>query len=232
MQQDLNIARVAALVGEPARAAMLLALGDGRALPVGELAACAGIGAASASEHLRLMRESGLLQMVRQGRHHYHRLASPDVASMLESLMVVAAQHPVRAAAPRIDPLLKAGRTCYNHLAGRLGVAVCDALIAGDCLRIQGDIAHLTPLGISFLADFGIDVRGLQRHPVSKTCIDWSERRHHLSGSLGIALFRRFQELRWVQPHLDSRAVSVTLVGRRGFRETFRFDAPGEQEIP
>ena len=219
--QDLDIARVAALVGEPARAAMLLALSDGKALPAGELAACAGIAAATASEHLRLLREAGLLHRVRQGRHHYHRLASSDVASMLESLMLVAAQRPGGSSTSRVPSRLQEGRTCYSHLAGRLGVGLCDALIRRQCLDIHEDIARLTPHGLNFLRDFGIDVRAWERRPESKTCIDWSERRHHLSGPLGVALLRRLTELDWVQQDLDSRAVTLTTLGRRGLRSRF-----------
>lgn len=220
MAEDLDIARIAALVGEPARAAMLLALGCGRALPAGELAACAGIGAAGASEHLRMLREAGLLDAVRQGRHRYHRIASPQVAAMLESLMLVAAQNPTRPAISRVDPLLRAGRTCYSHLAGRLGVAICDALITADSLHLEADIAHITPRGILVLRELGVNVSTLQRNPVSKTCIDWSERRHHLSGPVGVALFRRCLELKWVRQQLDSRAVTVTSAGVRGFNAT------------
>ena len=123
MTHDIDIARIAALVGEPARAAMLLALGDGRALPAGELAACAGVSAATASGHLGALRDAGLLEVKQQGRHRYYRLASAQVAALLESLMLVAAQSPARAASSRVDPLLQAGRTCYSHLAGRLGEA-------------------------------------------------------------------------------------------------------------
>ncbi len=221
MTQDLDIAHVAALVGEPARAAILLALGDGRALPAGELAACAGIAAATASEHLRLMWEGGLLQRVKQGRHHYHRLASSEVAAMLESLMLVATQRPGEKAMSRVPSRLQAGRTCYSHLAGRLGVSLCDALIRKQCLSIHEDVARLTPRGLDFLRDFGIDVRAWERNPESKTCIDWSERRHHLSGSLGVALQRRLTELGWVQQDLDSRAVTLTALGLRGLRGRF-----------
>ncbi|MBU6439320.1 MAG: helix-turn-helix transcriptional regulator [Betaproteobacteria bacterium] len=219
--QDVDIARVAALVGEPARAAMLLALGDGRALPAGELAACAGVSAATASEHLRLLRESGLLSMLRQGRHHYHRLASPQVGALLESLMLVAAQPPSAGPASRVAPRLQAGRTCYSHLAGRLGVGLCDALIRRDCLRIDADVARLTPQGLAFLGDFGLDTRAWERNPTSKTCIDWSERRHHLSGPLGVALLRRLEQLGWIRQDLDSRAVSLTPAGHRGLRQRF-----------
>ena len=161
---------------------MLLALGDGRALTAGELAACAGVGTATASGHLGAMRESGLLEVVQQGRYRYYRLASAQVAALLESLMLVAAQNPARAAPSRVDPLLQAGRTYYSHLAGRLGVALCDALRARDGLRIDDDIGHFSTEGIRLLEDFGIDVRALRRHAASKTFIDWSERRYHLSG--------------------------------------------------
>ncbi|TAL86040.1 MAG: transcriptional regulator [Rhodanobacter sp.] len=216
-----DIARIAALVGDPARATMLLALGDGRALPAGELAACAGVSAATASGHLGAMREVGLLTVVPQGRHRYYRLASPQVAALLESLMLVAAGNPVGIAPSRVDPLLQAGRTCYNHLAGRLGVAICDALIACHALHIDDDIAHFSPSGIRLLDDFGLDTRTLRRRKISKTCIDWSERRSHLSGPAGVALYRRCLDLGWVRRHLDSRAVSVTTAGIKGFATVF-----------
>ncbi|MCK9366027.1 MAG: ArsR family transcriptional regulator [Metallibacterium scheffleri] len=220
MTHDIDIARIAALVGEPARAAMLLALGDGRALPAGELAACAGVSAATASGHLGAMRDAGLLDVVPQGRHRYYRLASAQVAALLESLMLVAAQNPARVSS-HVDPLLQAGRTCYSHLAGRLGVALCDALIARDGLRIDDDIARFSTEGIRLLEDFGIDMRALRRQATSKTCIDWSERRHHLSGPTGVAIYRRCLQLGWVRHHLDSRAVSVTKIGAKGLQSTF-----------
>lgn len=221
MTHDINIARIAALVGEPARAAMLLALGDGRALPAGELAACAGVSAATASAHLGAMRDAGLLEAKQQGRHRYYRLASAEVGALLESLMLVAAQSPARAPTSRVDPLLQAGRTCYSHLAGRLGVAICDALIAHDAVRIEDDFAQFTPAGITLLGNFGLDTHALHRRPVSKTCIDWSERRHHLSGPVGVAIYRRCIALGWVRHHLDSRAVSVTTEGSAGLRRVF-----------
>ena len=229
MTHDADIARIAALLGEPARATMLLALGDGRALPAGELAACAGVSAATASGHLGAMRDAGLLDVKQQGRHRYYRLASAQVAALLESLMLVAAQNPARVSS-HVDPLLQAGRTCYSHLAGRLGVSICDALIARDGLRIDDDIARFSPEGIRLLEDFGMDVRALRRQPVSKTCIDWSERRHHLSGPAGVVLYRRCLELGWVRHHLDSRAVSVTATGGRGLRDWLGITWPGDAE--
>ncbi len=221
MTHDIDITRIAALVGEPARAAMLLALGNGRALPAGDLAACAGVSAATASGHLGAMREAGLLDVVQQGRHRYYRLASAQVAALLESLMLVAAQSPARALRTRVDQRLQAGRTCYNHLAGRMGVAICDALIERGALRIDEEIAHFTPAGVALLDDFGLDTRALRRRPMSRICIDWSERRHHLSSPVGAAIYRRCLQLGWVRHHLDSRAVSITKAGTKGFESTF-----------
>ena len=227
MTQDIDFARIAALVGEPARASMLLALGDGCALPAGELAACAAVSAPTASGHLGAMREAGLLAVVQQGRHRYYRLASAQVAALLESLMLVAAQNPARAASSCVDPLLQAGRTCYSHLAGRLGVALCDALQRRQCIRIEDDIARLTPDGIRVLGDFGLDAARLRRHPFAKTCIDWSERRHHLGGPVGIALYRRCLDLGWIRHQLDSRAVRLTKAGVAGFASFFGVVAEG-----
>ena len=221
MSNALEVAQIAGLVGEPARANMLLALGDGRALPAGELAACAGVSAPTASEHLAKLVQSGLLISIRQGRHRYYRIASPEVAAMLEAVMVVAAGFPRAAARFRVDPELQRGRTCYNHLAGRLGVAICDALVHKSCVAIDGEVAHLLPIGLDLLADWGVDVRRMSKHPYCRTCIDWSERRHHLGGAAGIAIHKRCLELKWVEHHLDSRAVSVTRAGRLGFERVF-----------
>lgn len=226
MPTAYRISEIAALVGEPARASMLLALGDGRALPAGELAACAGITAPTASEHLARLVRVGLLTSLRQGRHRYFRIASPEVASMLEAVMVVAGSS---RPAPRlrVDPALQRGRTCYNHLAGRLGVAICDALIRGNCIALDADVARVTLHGLRFLETWGLDVRRLRGHPHCHTCIDWSERRPHLAGSVGIAIHKRCIELKWIEPHLNSRAVSVTRAGRLGFERVFGLAGAG-----
>ncbi len=221
MSNALEVAQIASLVGEPARANMLLALGDGRALPAGELAACAGITAPTASEHLAKLEQSGLLISIRQGRHRYYRIASPEVAAMLEAVMIVAAGFPRPAPRFRVDPELQRGRTCYNHLAGRLGVAICDVLVHKSYVTIDGEVAHVLPTGLKFLDTWGIDVRRMGKHPYCRTCIDWSERRHHLGGGVGIAIHKRCLELKWVEHHLDSRAVSVTRAGRLGLERVF-----------
>lgn len=221
MSTAYRIAEIAGLVGEPARANMLLALGDGRALPAGELAACAGISAATASEHLARLEQTGILISIRQGRHRYYRLASPEVAAMLEAVMVVAAGSSRSVRRLGIDSALQCGRTCYNHLAGRLGVAICDALVRASRVVLDGEVARLTPAGLDFLEAWGIDVGRMRRHPHCRTCIDWSERRPHLAGAAGIAIHKRCLALKWIEPHLDSRAVSVTRAGRLGFERVF-----------
>jgi len=216
-----EVAKIAALVGETTRTRMLLALGDGRALPAGELAACADITAQTASGHLAQLVMAGLLTMVRQGRHRYYRLASSHVAALLESVMVVAATSPRPMVSSRVDPALQQGRTCYNHLAGRLGVAICDALVQAHRVILDDAGAHITPGGLVFLESMGIDIRGIRRHPYARTCIDWSERRPHLGGTIGIAIHKRCLELAWIVPHLDSRAVRVTDLGKKQFLSQF-----------
>lgn len=222
MTNVLQVAEVAALVGDPARANMLLALGDGRALPAGELAASAGIAAPTASGHLGRLVQAGLLSVVQQGRHRYYRLASARVGTLLEAVMAVAADAPPRrAVASRADSTLRAGRTCYNHLAGRLGVALADALAEQGHVTLTEEGGEVTPKGIGFLEAFGLDMSASRRRPFCKTCIDWSERRLHLSGQVGAGLCRRCVELGWIERQRDGRAVSVTARGRAGLRETF-----------
>jgi len=219
-----EIARIAALVGEPTRTRILLALGDGRALPAGELAAYADVTAPTASGHLTQLVMAGLLTVVRQGRHRYYRLASGHVAALLESVMVVAATSPHPRVSSRVDPALQQGRTCYNHLAGRLGVAICDALVRTHRVVLDDEGAHVTPDGLIFLDSMGIPIEGIRRQPYSRTCIDWSERRPHLAGTVGIAIHKRCLELKWISPHLDSRAVRVTGIGKKQFLSQFGID--------
>lgn len=159
------------------------------ALPAGELAACAGITAPTASEYLAKLEQSGLLVSVRQDRHRYYRIASPAAAAILEAAMVFATGFPRPTARFRVAPELQRGRTCYNHLAGRLGVAICDALVHKNCVAVDGEVAHLLPIGLKLLADWGIKVRRMSKHPYCRTCIDWSERRHHLGGAPWVSRF-------------------------------------------
>ena len=231
MSDVLQMAEIGALIGDPARANMLLALGDGRALPAGELAYAARVSPQTASGHLARLAGAGLLSVVSQGRHRYYRLASARVGALLEAALAVAADAPPRRTVPgRMDAALRAGRTCYNHLAGRLGVALADALHAAGHVRLAEDGAGVTPQGLDFFAAFGLDLPQTRRRPFCRTCIDWSERRLHLSGELGAALCRHCLALGWIERQRDSRAVKVTEAGATGLRSVFgvTLDAPAE----
>lgn len=222
-----TLAQTAALIGDPARANILSALMDGRALTAGELAWHAGVSAQTASGHLAKLAEARLVAVARQGRHRYHRLASLDVAHAVEALMALAAAGPRRhrPTGPR-DEALRAARTCYDHLAGRLGAALAASLCERGYVVIPDageGVAAVTEAGSRFFgAEFGIDLGATAgRRPLCRTCLDWSERRPHLAGRLGAALCRRSFELGWIAPTRDSRAVAITSAGRLGFAQTF-----------
>jgi DNA-binding transcriptional ArsR family regulator len=198
MPTTAKLASVAALLGDPARAAMMQAMMDGRALTASELARVAGITPQTASSHLARLTGAGLLAMEKQGRHRYHRLATPSMARLIENLMHVAAEiEPARrpvVTGPR-DAALRAARTCYDHLAGRLGVALADALVEGGHVELDSDAGLVTPAGLALLDRVGVDVGLLGAGPAKKgrrvlcrPCLDWSERRPHLAGTLGAAL--------------------------------------------
>ncbi|WP_439598903.1 ArsR/SmtB family transcription factor [Falsiroseomonas sp.] len=224
MSTNAAMAETAALVGDPARAAMLNALMDGRALTAGELAGVAGITAQTASGHLARLAAAGLLAMERQGRHRYHRLATPAVARMLEAIMTVAGAAPPPARPPRIGPAdaaMRRARTCYDHLAGRLGVAIAEAMVARGQLELAPDGGAVTPAGEDFLESLGIRPQPGTRRAFCKPCLDWSERRHHLAGGLGAALCTRCFELGWVKRVPASRTVLVTRAGEAGLRQAF-----------
>ena len=227
MSAGLPISEIGALVGDPGRANMLSVLLDGRALTASELGWSAGVSAATASEHLAKLVAGGLLEVARQGRHRYFRLASPDVARMLESMMVVAnssnAPETRRRATPRIDPSLRRARTCYDHLAGQLGVGIADRLVVQGVLVLGDEAGELTESGRAWLEQLGVTTEpvGRTRRLFCRPCLDWSERRPHLAGRLGAALCRRCSELGWIEHARDSRAVAVTPAGLRGFAEVF-----------
>ena len=223
-----NMAEVAALVGNPARASMLSALTDGRALTASELAFVAGVTGSTASAHLGKLAEEKLVVVAKQGRHRYYRLASPLVARMLEGIMAVASiQAPPRhrPRSPR-DEALRLARTCYDHLAGRLGVAIADSLAERDCVILAEDGGEVTATGEAFLREFGIDLVAPRRHQriFCRPCLDWSERRPHLAGAIGAALACRCLDLGWIARVRDSRAVTISARGREGFRATFGFE--------
>lgn len=221
----IALAEIGALLGDPARANILLALIAGRPLTAGELAWAARVTAQTASGHLAKLTEAGLLAVERQGRHRYYRLASPLIAQMLEGMQVVASlQSPPRyRPASRIDDALRAGRTCYDHLAGRLGVALADAMVARGHVVLAGDGGEATPEGEAFLQRFQVETspRPGQKRCFCRPCLDWSERRPHIAGALGAALAQRCFALGWIARVKDSRAVTITPAGREGLEEAF-----------
>lgn len=219
-----DIARVAALLGDPARANMLTALIGGQSLTASELAREAGVTAQTASSHLAKLEAGALVIRRRQGRHGYFALADQDVAQVIEQLMSLAERTGARRVrtGPK-DPALRRARVCYDHLAGDLGVAMLDALVAqGRIVEAGGDLT-LTPDGHAFAAAFGVDLGG-GRRPACKACLDWSVRRSHLAGTMGAGLLDRFQALKWVRRVPDTRIIQFTPHGLEAFGETFAID--------
>lgn len=224
MKVGPDIALVASLLGDPARANMLTALMGGAALTAGELARHAGVSAQTASSHLAKLRDGGLVAVRRQGRHAYFSLADADVGAVLEGLMGLAARagHQRVRPGPR-EPALREARVCYDHLAGDLGVAMLDGLIAKGRLTEAGETLSLTEAGERFVRAFGVDpdVLAKGRRPVCKSCLDWSVRRSHLAGGLGAALLQRICELGWARREPGTRLVAFSPSGRAAFEETF-----------
>jgi DNA-binding transcriptional ArsR family regulator len=224
MRDGPNIARIAALVGEPARAEILTALLADRALTATELAGIAGVTKQTASVHLARLVDAGLLAVEAQGRHRYFRLAGGDVAHLLESLMGVAFRTgAVRLVTGPREPALRKARVCYDHLAGELAVIVYDGLRARGVLASGGDGIVLTPAGAAWFSSFGIDpALEVTRHRAfCRPCLDWGERRHHLGGALGAALLKRLYELRWAVRGKDTRIVTFTPKAEQELRFAF-----------
>lgn len=214
-----SLAEVAALIGDPARANILQALADGRALTAGELAWHAGVSAQTTSGHLAKLAEAQLIALEKQGRHRYFRLASPEVAEAMEALMLVAANGPKRhrPTGPR-DEAMRTARTCYDHLAGKLAVALADRLSAREFIILSDGAAAITEDGHSFFRDFGLDLdpQGKNSRPLCRTCLDWSERRSHLGGALGAALLNLMIDRNWVHREAG-RVLHFTPAGVAGF---------------
>jgi DNA-binding transcriptional ArsR family regulator len=214
-----DVARFAALVGDPARARMLTALMSGIALTATELAAEAGVAASTASAHLAKLSEAGFLAIEKQGRHRYFRLADADLAAVLETLTVVATRS---VGLPAADPALRLARVCYDHLAGQRGVWLLDALRGRHLL--SGPDCAVSQEGTVFFARLGLDLREVarSRRAFARPCLDWTERRHHLGGALGAALLDRIFELGWAHREIDGRAVVFTERGERAFRDALK----------
>jgi DNA-binding transcriptional ArsR family regulator len=218
-----NLVEVAALVGDTTRATILAALMSGHALTGTELAHLARVSKSTASEHLARLTDARLISVIRQGRFNYYRIASPLVAQMLEGMIAVAAIELPARYRPRSaqEDALRIARTCYNHLAGRLGVAIADALVARGHVELGEEGGEVTPSGMRFFADFGADLTHTHGRVFCKPCLDWSERRYHLAGTVGTAIWARCLERRWLVRDRDSRAVRVTREGTHGLREAF-----------
>jgi DNA-binding transcriptional ArsR family regulator len=226
METGPRIAHVASLVGDPTRASILTALLAGRALTASELAYTSGVTPQTASEHLAKLSDAGLLAQEKQGRHRYFRLASPLVGSMLEGLMVVA--HDQTAHAPETwkgSEALRNARTCYDHIAGRLGVRICDRLIERSHVVLNEDGGVVTSSGRAFLREIGVELRNeTKRRVLCRPCLDWSERRPHLAGSIGSALLTHAFSKDWIRRVRDGRALAVTALGRRSFADVLEIE--------
>jgi DNA-binding transcriptional ArsR family regulator len=227
MKAGPDIAMVASLVGDPARANMLTALLSGRALTASELAQEAGITPQTASSHLSKLETGGLIEPEKQGRHRYYRLTGSDVAGVLEGLAGLAARagHMRVRTGPK-DPELRRARICYDHLAGDLGVQMLDSMKKQRLIRQSKDAMELTGEGKRFISkalQIDADMLIHPRRPVCKACLDWSERRHHLAGTLGAALMERFTELKWAarDPTPGSRVVNFSRNGEKRFAALF-----------
>jgi len=228
------IAEIAALAGDPARANILSALLDGRAMTATELAYAAHVTPQTASAHLAKLTEAGLISATPSGRHRYFRLTSAKVAQMLESIGSVAIDN-----RPRFRPLsrqaaqLRDARVCYDHLAGRLGVAIADAMIRRGYIVIEDEGGHLTDAGTRYLSELGIDLYdpALQRRRhMCRACLDWTERRPHIGGAIGAALAERLLAMGWVARAKDSRAVTLTAAGERGLRDGLGMSLADDQK--
>lgn len=224
MKNGPNIAPIAALIGDPARANMLSALMSGKALTATELSIEANVSAQTASSHLKKLLEGGLLTLRKQGRHRYYAIAGEDIIDVLSSLMGIADKggHSRTHTGPR-DGAMRKARRCYNHLAGEMGTQLFDFLAQNSYISSDAQLTILTPLGRDFVSDFGIDVEALENKPVllCRECLDWSARRSHLAGSLGRAFLTRFETLGWARPDTNSRAVLFTPQGSAQFNQHF-----------
>jgi DNA-binding transcriptional ArsR family regulator len=218
MSQLPSVAGVAALIADPARANMLIALVDGRALPAGELAYAAGVTAQTASSHLAKLLDGGLLAVESEGRHRYYRLAGAHVAQALEQLASIRPAEPVKRKALSPEGReLRFARCCYDHLAGQLGVATTRALQERRFIVAAADKKfEVTQAGAEWFGGLGVDVAALRptRRGLARQCLDWTERTHHLAGPLGAAFMNTLCDAGWLRKSRQSRVVHLTPKGR------------------
>ncbi len=235
MAAAANVVEIAALVGDTARATMLAALMGGQALTSSELAAIAHISRPTASEHLTKLTKARLIAVTSKRRNRYYRIASPLVAKMLEGIKAVAAlevppRHQSRSAQ---DDALRYARTCYDHLAGTLGVALADALVAKRYVVLGEEGGEVTAAGKRFLRELGVELtpHAGSRRIFCRPCLDWSERRYHIAGLVGAELLRCCQAKGWLLRQREGRALTVTPKGRHALRDTFGLDVAGAKRV-
>jgi DNA-binding transcriptional ArsR family regulator len=230
LPSGVSMAEIGALVGDPARANMLTALMNGESLTASDLAWHAGVTPQTASGHLARMTEAELIRVNAQGRHRYYKLASARVAQMLESIFLVASDQtmPRRRIPSYVDTVMRDARTCYDHLAGRLGVAIADALVKRRLIELGDEAAELTARGRKFFDGLAIDLDaiGRKRRCFCRVCVDLTERRPHIAGAVGAAFCTYCFETGWIQRVKDSRGVAVTPKGSAGLMETLGIDMP------
>ncbi|MFT6557306.1 MAG: DNA-binding transcriptional ArsR family regulator [Sneathiella sp.] len=224
MKEGPDIALIGSLIGDPARANMLTALMSGKALTATELANVAGITPQTATSHLKQLQTNGMLIPRKQGRHKYFALADDDIAHLLETLLGYADKKGfTRVRTGPKDPALRHARVCYNHLAGELGVLLMDCLKSKQLINGDVETVYLTKKGRHFLMDFGIDPARIEKpgRPMCLSCLDWSERRSHLAGSVGDALLQQILSRGWARRETGSRIISFSVSGEKEFRQTF-----------
>jgi DNA-binding transcriptional ArsR family regulator len=229
-----DFAFVAALAGEPARAAMLATLFDGRAMPAGELARVAGISPATASAHLNKLLEGGLIRVRSQGRHRYYELARPEIAQALEALGTIAAPAQVRSLGDSLRmQRLRFARSCYNHLAGELALAIAQGLVRAGALEPDDEGFRLCDGARGIFLQAGVDTSALFRKPNAyvRACIDWTERRHHISGPLGAALLQALLDAGVVRRRSEPRALEISQDGKEFLARVFGVDLTAGETI-
>ncbi|MET4559544.1 ArsR/SmtB family transcription factor [Lysinibacillus parviboronicapiens] len=227
MSINPNMAEVASLLSEASRATILASLMDGRFHTASELAFMAAIKPQTASFHLAKLVEGNLVKVEKQGRHRYFQLANVEIAQFLEAFLTISPPPEVRSLKQSSQiKLLQDARTCYDHLAGKLGVQLTESMVSSGYLKKEEQQYTITPTGQLFFTEFGIDLTALtrKRRSFSHACLDWSERRHHLAGALGQGLLTRFFDLAWITRVPSIRAIKVTEKGRQGFKQIFHID--------
>jgi DNA-binding transcriptional ArsR family regulator len=236
MDGKYPIAETASLFADPARSAMLVALLDGRSLPASELALMAKVSAQGASMHLGKLLAGRLVTMTRFGRHRYYRLAGPDVATAIEAMGTLCnALRPIQPPADGSTAPIRIARTCYDHLAGKVAVQVCESLQERKLLAPMDDSFRLTARGEQWFEHLGIDLKSLRanrKRPLVRKCLDWTERRFHVAGTLGAALLDLFRSQEWIQREIGSRVVTITGNGKTALRTHFGIvvpDMPNDQ---